>query len=185
MIRRAARFLGSVLTGSPNEIQDPPPSLVLLLEHPLELTRQMALDLASRAWGDSDTRVSVARSRKAGRWIVQVSEAQFGMRSGGGPYRRHGSESNQVRQRAWDRHRAWVEVDYPDGTKVPESEWPTCYKALFLMANDLWGENCLGLYLPVQQVTVPNMGDLIASIHWAARNGTPLPFLHQPQDEDA
>jgi hypothetical protein len=29
------------------------------------------------------------------------------------------------------------------------------------------------------------MGDLIASIRWAAKNGTPLPFLHEPEEEKA
>jgi hypothetical protein len=51
------------------------------------------------------------------------------------------------------------------------------------MANQLWNENCLGLYLPVQGVTVPNMGDLISSIRWAAKNGTPLPFLHEAAEK--
>jgi hypothetical protein len=68
---------------------------------------------------------------------------------------------------------------------MPESEWPSCYKLLFLMANQLWNENCLGLYLPVQGVTVPNMGDLISSIRWAAKNGTPLPFLHDATEKQA
>ncbi len=70
-------------------------------------------------------------------------------------------------------------VDYAEGRNTPESEWPSCYKLLFLMVHQLWDENCLGFYLPAHQVTVPNMGDLIASIRWAGRNGTPLAFLHE------
>jgi hypothetical protein len=169
MIRRAIRFLGNVVTGSPNEEGDTYPSLVLLLESPVELTRQAALDLAAQAWGEADSRASIDLARRRGRWFIRVS----------------GHEPNQVRQRVWDRHRAWLAVEYPDAPKMPESEWPSCYKLLFLMANQLWNENCLGLYLPVQGVTVPNMGDLISSIRWAAKNGTPLPFLHETADKQA
>lgn len=183
MIRRAVRFLGNVVTGSPNEEEDPSPSLVLLLEQPVQLTRGAALELAARAWGESDSETWIAPRKRGGRWLVRISDVRFGMRGGRGPYRHQGHETNQVRQRVWERHRAWLEVDYPDGARMSESELPACYKALFLMANHLWGENCLGLYLPVQDVTVPNMGDLIASIRWAAKNGTPLPFLHEPEKE--
>jgi hypothetical protein len=185
MIRRAVRFLGNVVSGSPDEEQDPPPSLVLLLERPIPLTRDIVLEVAAQAWGESGSEVSIAQRQRGGRWSVRASDVLFGMRSRAGQYRRQGSETNQVRQRVWDRHRSWLEVDYPEGRRMPESEWPACYKALFLLANHLWSDNCLGLYLPAQQVTVPNMGDLIASIRWAAKNGTPLPFLHQPEEKEA
>jgi hypothetical protein len=158
---------------------------VLLLDQPVPLTRSAALDLAAKAWGESDNEASITPRRRRGRWLVRVSDVHFGMRGGKGRYRRQAQETNEVRQRVWERHRAWLEVDYPGGSEMAESELPACYKALFLMANHLWGENCLGLYLPVQEVTVPNMGDLIASIRWAAKNGTPLPFLHEPREQEA
>ena len=182
MIRRMIRFLGSVVTGSPSE-EEPCPSLVLLLESPVELTRATALRLAAQAWGDSDCLPSI--TGRKGQWVIRISDVLFGLRSAGSRYHGPGPETNQVRQRVWDRHRAWLEVDYPQGPKIPQSEWPSCYKLLFLMANQLWDENCLGLYLPVQDVTVPNMGDLISSIRWAGNNGTPLPFLHEAQAEQA
>ncbi|HUB18722.1 MAG TPA: hypothetical protein VL990_08815 [Acidobacteriaceae bacterium] len=185
MIRRVIRFLRSVVTGSPDEDEEPCPSLVLLLEAPIDLTRRAALELAEQVWGEPEAQASIARVQHRGRWMIRVSDALFGVRGSGHPYRRRGHETNEVRQRVWDRHRAWLEVEYPDGPKVPESEWPSCYKLLFLMANHLWGERCLGLYLPVQGVTVPNMGDLIASIRWAGNNGTPLPFLHEPVEKEA
>ena len=185
MIRRAVRFLGNVVTGSPNEEEDPCPSLVLLLEQPVQLTRAAALELAAKAWGESDSEASIAPRRR--RQMVAGPHLRCALRLA----RRHrtlpapGMKPNQVRQRVWERHQAWLEVDYPDGARMSESEWPGCYKALFLMANHLWGENCLGIYLPVQDVTVPNMGDLIASIRWAAKNGTPLPFLHEPERRES
>ncbi len=185
MLRRAIRFRGSVVTGSPHEEEPRCPTLVLLLARPMELTRQSALELAVQAWGDSDTFAEIVHSQRRGRRLVRVSNVLFGMRSGSRRYRRQGYEGNQARQRVWERHRAWLEVDYPDAPKIPESEWPSCYKLLFLMANYLWGENCVGIYLPVQNVTVPNVGDLIASIRWAGNNGTPLPFLHESEEQQA
>jgi hypothetical protein len=183
MIRKMIRFLGSVVSGSPNEKEELCPSLVLLLESPVALTRERTLELAAQAWGETDSKPSVAR-RKGG-WIVRVSDVLFGLRSARSRFHRPGAEANQARQRAWDRHRAWLAVDYPQGPKIPESEWPSCYKLLFLMANQMWDDNCLGLYLPVQDITVPNMGDLISSIRWAGNNGTPLPFLHEPSERQA
>jgi hypothetical protein len=184
MFRRAVRFLGSVVTGSPDE-EERYPSLVLLLEEPIELTREAARAMAAQTWAESEKDVSILGRRRRGQWTVRVSDVWFGIRSGRGRYRRSGYETNQVRQRVWDRHQAWLEVAYPGGTKIPESEWPGCYKLLFLMANHLWSENCLGIYLPLQNVTVPNMGDLIASIRWAGNNGTPLSFLHEPMEKEA
>ncbi len=185
MIRHAIRFLGSVVSGSPNEEGEPCPSVVLLLESPMELTRERALELAAQAWGGTESPPSVAGRPRRGKWLVRVSDVLFGLRTGRSRYRSPGHEPNQARQRAWDRHNAWLAVDYPEGPRMPESEWPSCYKLLFLMANQLWDENCLGLYLPAQRITIPNMGDLIASIRWAGNNGTPLPFLHEPQEREA
>ena len=184
MIRRAIRFLGNVVTGSPDEEEDPCPSLVLLLE---SAGGADAGDAALRTGGEGLGRIGERESstspRRQWTWLVRVSDVLFALRHGKARYRRFGREANQARQRVWDRHQAWLAVDYPEAPKMPESEWPSCYKLLFLMANQLWNENCLGLYLPVQKVTVPNMGDLIASIQWAGKNGTPLPFLHEPTEK--
>jgi hypothetical protein len=182
MTNRVIRFLGNVVTGSPDEEEEPCPSLVLLLESALELTRESALQLAAEAWGEPGSETAIAR-RKGG-WFIRVSEVPFALRSARNRYRRQGQETNQARQRVWDRHRAWVAVEYPDAPRMPVSEWAACYKLLFLMANQLWDENCLGLYLPVQNITIPNMGDLIASIRWAGNNGTPLPFLHETAEAE-
>lgn len=184
MIRKTIRFLGHVVSGSSPE-EDTYPSVVLLLESPLEMTKETALRLGQRAWGGSEPGVSITGSLKKGSWIIQASDVLFGLRSGHTRYRSEVSEVNAVRQRAWSQHRAWLAVDYAQGRSTPESQWPACYKLLFLMVHQLWDENCLGFYLPAQEVTVPNMGELIASIQWAARNGTPLPFLHQPEQQQA
>ena len=185
MFRKIIRFLGSVVSGSPAKDEEPCPSVVLLLAAPIELSRETVLDLAAQAWGASENPPFIAGRPGRGKWLVRVFDVLFGLRSVRSRYRGAAPEANQVRQRAWERHRAWLEVDYPEGPKMPESEWPSCYKLLFLMANHLWDENCLGLYLPLQDVTIPNMGDLIASIRWAENNGTPLPFLHEPKEREA
>ncbi len=181
MIHRAIRFLGSVVTGSPDEEDEPCPSLVLLLESPLQLTRESVLKVAAETWGEPGSEISIAR--RASGWFIRISEVPFALRTSRHRYRRREQETNEARQRVWDRHRAWLAVDYPDGPRMPVAAWSTCYKLLFLMANQIWNDNCLGLYLPAQRVTVPNMGDLIGSIRWAANNGTPLAFLHEEEQE--
>jgi hypothetical protein len=184
MIHRAIRFLGNVVTGSPNEEEFPCPSLVLLLAMPVELTDEMVLELAAQAWGGADSAATLERAGR-GRWLIRVADVPFLLRNSRKRYWQHRHETNQARERVWDRHKAWLAVDYPEGPRMPESAWPSFYKLLFLMANQMWDANCLGLYLPVQHVTVPNMGDLIGSIRWAGNNGTPLPFLHEPQQKNA
>src|ERR1700691_5350403 len=112
MTNRVIRFLGNVVTGSPDEEEEPCPSLVLLLESALELTRESSLQLAAEAWGEPGSETAIAR-RKGG-WFIRVSEVPFALRSARNRYRRQGQETNQARQRVWDRHRAWVAVEYPD-----------------------------------------------------------------------
>lgn len=182
MLRKTIRFLGHVVSGSSPE-EDSYPSVVLLLESPRPMTKESALRLAERAWGGLDGGISITNSARKGSWIVQVSDVLFELRTGGSRYRAQGSETNAVRQRAWNEHQAWLAIDYAEGRNTPESEWPACYKLLFLMVHQLWDENCLGFYLPAQEVTVPNMGELIASIQWAGRNGTPLAFLHESEPQ--
>lgn len=181
MIRKAIRFLGHIVSGSSPE-EDAYPSVVLLLESPRDLTKETALRLAERAWGGAEG-VSITGAARRGAWIIEASDVLFGLRSGVSRYRAETGKANATRQRAWLEHKAWLAVDYAEGRNTPESEWPACYKLLFLMVHQLWDENCLGLYLPAQGVTVPNVGDLIASIQWAGRNGTPLAFLHEAEEE--
>jgi hypothetical protein len=181
MLRSVFRFLHHVISGSSPE-EDAYPSVVLLLESPREITEDDALALAERAWGSSEGELSIDHDAARGSWIIRASDVLFGLRSGRSRYEPAASEGNATRQRAWNEHNAWLAVDYAEGRNTPESEWPSCYKLLFLMVHQLWDENCLGFYLPAHQVTVPNMGDLIASIRWAGRNGTPLAFLHDELD---
>ncbi|HEX4036811.1 MAG TPA: hypothetical protein VHX37_02025 [Acidobacteriaceae bacterium] len=180
MIRKAIRFLGHVISGSSPE-EDSYPSVVLLLIAPRAIAKEDALLCAARAWGGIENGLSIASGTHRGSWIIQVSAVLFGLRSGRSRWPEPVSEPSAARQRVWEQHRAWLAVDYAEGAHTPETEWPSCYKLLFLMVHQLWDENCCGLYLPAQKVTVPNVGDLISSIRWAARNGTPLEFLQETQ----
>lgn len=183
MLRSLARFLRHVVSGSSPE-EDAYPSVVLLLESPREITKDRALALAERAWGGAESGISIAHDSARGSWIIRAADMLFGLRSGQSRYQPRASEGNATRQRVWNGHSAWVAVDYAEGRNTPESEWPSCYKLLFLMVHQLWDENCLGFYLPALRITVPNMGDLIASIRWAGQNGTPLAFLHEAKERD-
>jgi hypothetical protein len=184
MFRKAWQFLGSVVSGSAPD-EDPVPSLILLLETPFDLTKESALQLAVQAWGESAEEPALVRSPRRGSYVIRVSNLLFGLRAERARYEAPRREPNAVRQRVWDHHRAWLGIEYPEGPKTPESQWPACYKLLFLLANQIWDDSCLGIYLPREGVTVPNMGDLISSIRWAGNNGTPLPFLHEASEREA
>ena len=184
MIRKAIRFLSHVVSGSSPE-EDSYPSVVLLLVSPRAISEEDALRCASQAWAENESGVSITAGASRGSWIIQVSDVLFGLRSGHSTWREPVSERNAARRRAWEQHRAWLAVNYEEGAHTPASEWPSCYKLLFLMVHQLWDENCCGFYLPAQNVTVPNVGDLISSIRWAARNGTPLEFLKQTEEKEA
>lgn len=178
------RFLGNVISGSSPEA-DPYPSAILLLDSPREISRERALELANKAWGSDEIHPVISPGSRKGSWIIKVEDAPFGLRVSRRRMHPPGRENNSARQRAWDNHRAWIAVDYPQGPDIPETEWPACFKLIFLMVNQLWDEHCLGLYVPTEAVTIPNMGDLIASLRWAANNGTPLPFLHHAEERGA
>jgi hypothetical protein len=184
MFRKALRFLGHALSGSSPE-EDSYPSVVLLLLSPQALGKEDALRIASQAWDESEQGISIAEGTSRGSWIIQASDLLFGLRSGRSRWPEPVQERNAARRRAWEQHRAWLSVDYVEGSHTPPSEWPSCYKLLFLVVHQLWDENCCGFYLPAQEVTVPNVGDLISSIRWAARNGTPLTFLQETEEKDA
>lgn len=184
MLRKFIRFLRHAISGSSPE-KDAYPSVVLLLESPRKITKERALELAERAWGTPKHGLSIAHDTDPNSWIIRASDMLFGLRGGRSRYQPAASEPNATRQWAWNEHSAWLAVDYAEGRNTPESEWPSCYKLLFLMVLQLWDENCLGLYLPAHRVTVPNMGDLIASIRWAGRNGTPLTFLHEADESNS
>lgn len=184
MFRSILRFLGNVISGSSPEA-DPFPSVILLLDSPREISREQAAELANRAWGSEETQPAVVPAQSRGSWVIRVEDAPFRLRTSRRRMAQPGRETNRTRQRSWDQHRAWIAVDYPQGPDIPETEWPACFKLIFLMVHQLWDEHCVGLYIPTEAVTVPNMGDLIASLRWAANNGTPLPFLHHAEERGA
>jgi hypothetical protein len=51
------------------------------------------------------------------------------------------------------------------------------YKVLLVFVFLGWNNNCLGVYFPGEDVTVPNFGDLAASINWGRQAGLNLNFL--------
>lgn len=184
MFRSILRFVGNVISGSSPEA-DPYPSVILLLDAPREITRERAVELANQAWGSEEIQPVVVPAQRKGSWTIRVENAPFNLRVSRRRMHPPGRETNKTRQRSWDQHRAWISVDYPQGPDIPETEWPACFKLIFLMVHQLWDEHCVGLYIPTEAVTVPNIGDLIASLQWAANNGTPLPFLHQAEERGA
>ncbi|HEY1809936.1 MAG TPA: hypothetical protein VGG42_15335, partial [Acidobacteriaceae bacterium] len=81
------------------------------------------MELANQAWGSEDIRPVVVPAQQKGSWIIRVENAPFGLRVGRRRMHPPGRETNSARQRAWDQHRAWIVVDYPQGPDIPETEW--------------------------------------------------------------
>jgi len=156
---------------------DPWPSIVLLLGVPCELTQSRASQLAQQVWGTAQDKPNIIGSPRDGSYAIHASGLIFAMHSVSAKYETQSREVDVVRQQVWDRHSAWLSIDYPRGSSEPRSKWGHFYFPLTLMANKLWDSNVLGAFFPAEGVTVPNMGDLVPSITWAAKNGSPLQFL--------
>jgi hypothetical protein len=52
------------------------------------------------------------------------------------------------------------------------------YKVLLVFVFLCWNNNCLGVYFLGDGVTIPNFGDLAASINWGRQSGLNLNFLN-------
>ncbi|HEY6448902.1 MAG TPA: hypothetical protein VIY53_20780 [Acidobacteriaceae bacterium] len=156
---------------------EPWPSLVLLLRVPREFTHADANQLARQVWNTSQDKPEIVGSPRDGSYVIHVSGLFFAMHSVAARYSARGHEADVVRQQVWDQHSAWLSIDYSRGSREPRSKWGHFYFPLTLMANKVWDANVLGAFFPAEGVTVPNMGELIPSITWAAKNGSPLQFL--------
>jgi len=66
------------------------------------------------------------------------------------------SMPKEIQRKAWEEHRAWLAVDYVKGGANLDLEYAVLAK-LCLELND---ENCAGIYLPREQIFVPNDGSL-------------------------
>jgi hypothetical protein len=96
-------------------------------------------------------------------------------------YDGEGERGDDILQRPWNDHKAWMSVDLPklsNKALYEAGDLAKMYKALLVFVFLCWNNNCLGVYFPGEGVTVPNFGDLAGSINWGRQSGLNLNFLN-------
>jgi hypothetical protein len=113
-------------------------------------------------------------------YVLRAGKLIFAVHQAPQRYEVEGREQNNLLQRPWDEHTAWMSVDFPAITTAKLREIRSLgsyYKMLLIYVFLCWSPNCLAVYFPMEGVTVPNLGDLAESIKWARQSGINLEFL--------
>ncbi len=157
------------------------PSIVMLLREAQLPTADEAVEMARVAWGAAGS-VELVGTVGPHNFAIRVKPLTFALHAVGSRYEVRKPERPLALQQVWEQHCAWLSVDLP-GRRVVElrekGQLGSAFKSLMHFVAKHWSPNCLALYFPSEQVTVPNQGDLIESIRWARRNGINLDFLKQ------
>ncbi len=67
-------------------------------------------------------------------------------------------------RQAWAEHTAWTAIDYVKGDVDLELE----YAVLATLCSEMLDANCLGLYIPREQIVIPNDGSLLRELQHMA-----------------
>jgi hypothetical protein len=164
--------------------EDDFPSVVLLLREPDFPDPDSLFDLAQKAWGAGGPVEVVGTLRKKRSYMfscqTNYGPLWFSIHTVGQPYGSDGREPLDVLQRPWDEHRAWLSIDSPHQSNkklASENALRDIYKVLAIYAFLIWSPNVLAVFFPAEGTTIPNLGDLTASIQWGHRKGLDLRFL--------
>jgi hypothetical protein len=172
-------FLKKVVKAPPEDDNEDWPSIVLLLEQPVLPNAEEALEMARKAWGAAGP-AELVGSVGPHNFVIRVLPLTFALHAVGNRYEVDTPPLPEVQKQCWDRHKAWLSVDLP-GKRTSElrlrGQLSGAYLALMYFVDIHWSENCLAAYFPAEGTMIPNVGNLIDSIHWARRNGIDLDFL--------
>lgn len=168
------------LTRLDSSIEDCP-SVVILLKEPQIRTPEESLNIVRNALG-ANTDVELIQTLNDGcTHVIRDGKFLFSFHQYQQRYKVPGRPSAVLLQKPWEEHKAWLAFDLPTQSSVKLKEIDSLglsYKVLLVFAFLSWSPNCLAVYFPAEAVTVPNLGDLADSIHWARRNGLNLDFLN-------
>jgi hypothetical protein len=163
--------------GSDNE--EDWPSIVFLLREAVLPSAEQACEMAKSAWGAAGE-VDLLGAVGPHSFAIRIAPLTFALHAFDCCYEADPGPLNPIQERCWDQHRAWLSVDLP-GRSVERlrrgGHLSDAYKSLMFFANKHWSANCLALYFPGEQATLPNQGDLIESIRSARRDGIDLDFM--------
>lgn len=178
------KLIGRILGARTCYNDDDWPSVVLLLREPEFPEPETLVRVAEEAWGAGGPVKIIGTLRKKQSYC-------FSCHTSSGPLwiaihtqaRRYGSEGREpleIMQRPWDEHQAWMAIDSPYTTVVKLIEGNALaeiYKCLLIYAFKIWSPKVLAVFFPAERLTIPNFGDLAASILWARRAGHDTKFL--------
>ena len=155
------------------------PSIVMLLREPQLPTAEEAVEMARAAWGAVGP-VQLVGTVGPHNFAIRVSPLTFALHAVGQRYATSEPALPLAAKQPWDQHQAWFAVDLPGrrcAVLREKGQLGSAYRSLMYFVSKHWSSNCLAMYFPAEQTTVPNQGDLIQSIRWARHNGTNLDFL--------
>jgi hypothetical protein len=156
------------------------PSVVVLMSQPVFPSGDEILSHAQTAWGNAGQAKLAGTLRNGASHVIHCGPMTFSIHCTNAKYGQLSERGDGILQRPWDDHSAWMSVDLPKLRTQALSEageLANMYKVLLVFVFLCWNDNCLGVYFPGEGVTVPNFGDLAASINWGRQNGLNLNFL--------
>jgi hypothetical protein len=160
------------------------PSVVLLLRESDFPTPEDLLRIAVESWGAGGPVKTVGTLREKQSYIFSCQTPHgpiwFSIHIQRGKYGSEGREPLEIVQRPWDEHGAWMAIDSPHTTIVKlleKNALGAFYKMLLNYAFKIWSPNALAVFFPAEGLTIPNFGDLAASIQWGRRVGADMRFL--------
>jgi hypothetical protein len=156
------------------------PSVVVLMAEPWFPTKDDVLARAQKAWGNAGQATLVGTLRDGASQVIKCGSMSFSIHFANARYGGGSSGGDEILQRPWDAHRAWMSVDLPDMRNESlhrAGELGKMYKVLLIFVFLCWTNNCLAVYFPGEGVTILNLGDLASCIQWGRRNGLNLHFL--------
>src|SRR5580658_567435 len=100
-------------------------------------------------------------------YILRCGPLHFSIHQASERYNVTHYEPTELHRRASKDPTAWTAMDLPAlrTTKLKEDgSVGSFYQILLIYAFLLWSENCLAVYFPAEQVSVPSLGGLAESI---------------------
>ena len=153
--------------------------MVLLLREPHRFTREELCIAAEKAWS-----VSFAGSPGSNHFVMQAGHVTF-VKTGphvlnlfhvSGPYLDDPEEISKgfppgSSREAWAKHRAWAAVDYLKGGRKIDLE----YAVIAKLVAEMLDSNCTGVYIPGENVFLPNDPSLRGELQNIAANDLDTP----------
>ncbi len=135
---------------------------------------------AQQAWGNAGPPKMAGALREGASLVIQCGPLSYSVHCTRERYSNPGPQPMEILQNPWNDHTCWMAVDLPNlrnEALFRARDLGMMYKTLLIFVFLSWSNNCLGVFFPGERTTVPNFGDLAASINWCRQAGLDLRFL--------